>query len=63
MFVADSNHGTAVAGTGDAIWINAAWAGRGRLHVAYASGARVFKSLPFARGVAISYHATDPVRQ
>ncbi|WP_242146469.1 hypothetical protein [Sphingomonas sp. BAUL-RG-20F-R05-02] len=63
VFVADSNHGTAAPGTGDAIWINVAWIDRGRLNVAYASGARVFKMRRSTDGVAVSYRAISPVRQ
>ncbi len=63
VFVADSNHGTAAPGMGDAIWINVAWVDRGRLNVAYASGARVFKMRPSADGVAVSYRAVGPVRR
>jgi hypothetical protein len=61
VFVADSDHGAAVRGERGAIWMNVIWSAPGRLSVAYASKARVFKRKISAEGASIAYKAGDPL--
>jgi hypothetical protein len=61
VFVADSDHGAATDGLQGAIWMNVVWTAPGKLSVAYASKARIFKRLPDAKGASISYKASDPL--
>ncbi|WP_168847834.1 hypothetical protein [Sphingomonas sp. S2M10] len=60
IFVADSDHGAALDGGGGAIWTSVVWSAPGKLSVAYASKARVFKQLPSAKGAEIRFKASDP---
>lgn len=61
VFVADSDHGAAEDAGGGAIWTNVVWIAPGRLAIARASKARVFKQLPSAKGARITYRASDPL--
>ncbi|WP_448662696.1 hypothetical protein ACG3SL_18890 [Sphingomonas sp. CJ20] len=61
VFVADSDHGAADDAGGGAIWTNVVWIAPGKLSVARASKARVFKQLPSAKGANITYRASDPL--
>ena len=60
IFVADGNHGQATMRDGGAIWIEVGWNGDGQLLVTYASKARVFRRVPFAKQVTIIYRADEP---
>lgn len=59
VFVADSDHGAAADGADGVIWTNIIWYAPRKLSVAYASQARVFKSLPSFDGASITYKASD----
>lgn len=61
VFVADSDHGAATNGQRGAVWMDVIWSAPGRLSVAYASKARIFKRKPGAKGASISYKASDPL--
>ena len=61
VFVVDSNHGEATTGYGGAIWTDVSRGAPGKLQIAFASRARVFKRLPEAQGAVIKYRATDPL--
>ena len=61
VFVADSDHGAATSGSRDSIWTNVVWTAPGKLSVAYASKARIFKRLPDAKGASIIYRASDRI--
>jgi len=61
VFVADSDHGAADDAGGGAIWTNVVWIAPGKLAIAHASKARVFKHLPSAKGASITYRASDPL--
>lgn len=61
VFVADSDHGAADDAGGGAIWTNVVWNATGKLSVARASKARIFKQLPRAKGISITYRASDPL--
>lgn len=41
--------------------MNAVWTANGKLSIAYASQARVFKNASGAKGATISYKASDPI--
>jgi hypothetical protein len=60
VFVADSNHGSVIGGDGGLIWTDVGWTSSGKLKIAYASQARVFKRQPTAQGAIIVCRATDP---
>lgn len=60
VFVADSNHGAATDNSRGAVWMSVVWTDAGKLLVAYASQARVFKREPKARGASIRYKASEP---
>ncbi len=59
VFVADD--GGSRGGPRGTIWTNVVWTGPGRLLIARAFRARVFKQLAASNGATISYRATDPV--
>lgn len=61
VFVADSDHGAADDAGGGAIWTNVVWIAPGKLAIARASKARVFKQLPSAKGANITYRTSDPL--
>lgn len=61
VFVADSDHGAADDAGGGAIWTNVVWIAPGKLAIAHASKARVFKQLSSAEGASITYRASDPL--
>ncbi|WP_152997766.1 hypothetical protein ACNFJ7_12910 [Sphingomonas sp. HT-1] len=61
VFVADSDHGAAADAGGGAVWTSVAWVAPGKLSVARASKARVFKQLSSAKGANITYKASDPL--
>lgn len=61
VFIADSDHGAADDAGGGAIWTNVVWIAPGKLSVARASKARVFKQLSSAKGASITYRASDPL--
>lgn len=61
VFVADSDHGAATEGARGAIWMNVVWTAPGRLFVAYASKARVFKKDKSAKGASVSFKASDRI--
>lgn len=60
VFVADSDHGSALEGGGGAIWTSVVWSAPGKLSVVYASKARVFKQLLSAKEADIRFKASDP---
>ena len=61
VFVADSNHGAADDAGSGAIWTNVVWHAPGKLSVARASKARVFKQLSYAKGASITFRASGPL--
>lgn len=61
VFVADSDHGAADDAGDGAIWTNVVWIAPGKLAIAHASKARVFKQLPSAKEASITYRASDPL--
>jgi hypothetical protein len=61
VFVADSGHGAATAGSQGAIWINVVWTAPGKLSIAYASKARIFKRVSQAKGASVSFRKSDPL--
>ena len=61
VFVADSDHGAATNGARGSVWMNVVWTAQGKLSIAYASRARVFKNASGAKGASISYRASDPI--
>lgn len=61
VFVADGDHGAAPVGPRGAVLMNAVWTANGKLSIAYASQARVFKNASGAKGATISYKASDPI--
>jgi hypothetical protein len=60
VFVADSNHGAATADNGGGVWTSVVWTTPGKLSVAYATDARVFKRLATARDVTVEYRRSEP---
>ncbi|MGY4396994.1 hypothetical protein ACVWZA_002185 [Sphingomonas sp. UYAg733] len=58
VFTADSGHGAART-EGEGIWLRMTWTRPGMLFVSHAEKARIFRQESQARGVGITYRASD----
>ena len=61
VFVADSDHGAATGGARGAIWTSVVWTAPGKLSIAYAKDARVFKREAHAKGATIGFTKSGPM--
>lgn len=60
VLVVDSDHGEATDGADGAIWTDVVWTAPGKLSIAHASRARVFKRVTAAKGATIIFKAAEP---
>ena len=62
VFVADSNSGAATHyySDGGGVWRSVVWTAPGKLSIAYATDARVFKRVAAARNATITFRKSEP---
>ncbi|MBW4331715.1 hypothetical protein KY084_12625 [Stakelama sp. CBK3Z-3] len=61
VFVADTDHGAATRGAQGAIWTSVVWTAPGKLSIAYAKDARVYRQKDHAKGATISFLKSGPM--